>query len=334
MTIEELKSGSYRVTEMYKGKRFRITFDKKPTKKEAKRLLNNKIQSYLDNSLDENTNNSFINCAEQFIELKRNVLSPSTLRAYGCMKRQISDKLGEKNIDDITAVDIQKEINDFAVGHSPKYTRNYHGFLSDILQVYRPALQLRTTLPQKIPPQLHTPVDDDVSKIFEMAKETKFEVPFVLAACGMRRSEILAVTSDDVNGNVLSINKALVIGDDGKWVTKTTKTVSSTRDIVIPERIADLIRQQGCAYDGAPSSIIKALHKYQDALGIERFRLHDLRSYYASTMHALGVPDSYIMQSGGWKTDNVMKRVYRKALEDKKKSMQEIGVSHIEKLLD
>ena len=47
------------------------------------------------------------------------------------------------------------------------------------------------------------------------------------------------------------------------------------------------------------------------------FRLHDCRHYYASIAHYLGIPDAYIMINGGWKTESMMKRVYREALKDK-----------------
>lgn len=33
-------------------------------------------------------------------------------------------------------------------------------------------------------------------------------------------------------------------------------------------------------------------------------------------MHAIGVPDQYIMQRGGWATDGVMKKVYRDTIDE------------------
>ena len=49
--------------------------------------------------------------------------------------------------------------------------------------------------------------------------------------------------------------------------------------------------------------------------------------------HALGIPDSYIMASGGWKSDNVLKTVYRHALDDKKEEMQQQAANYICNLL-
>uniref|UniRef100_UPI002ED4C02F hypothetical protein n=1 Tax=Enterocloster clostridioformis TaxID=1531 RepID=UPI002ED4C02F len=32
-------------------------------------------------------------------------------------------------------------------------------------------------------------------------------------------------------------------------------------------------------------------------------------------MHAIGIPDQYILQRGGWASDNVMKTVYRNVID-------------------
>ena len=57
--------------------------------------------------------------------------------------------------------------------------------------------------------------------------------------------------------------------------------------------------------------------KFLDKHGLEKIRFHDLRHYAASVMHAIGIPDVYIMERGGWSTPHVMQKVYRHALADK-----------------
>lgn len=54
-----------------------------------------------------------------------------------------------------------------------------------------------------------------------------------------------------------------------------------------------------------PDSITKRFIDTIKLLDIPRFRFHDLRHYGASILHAIGVPDQYIIQRGGWSTDNV-----------------------------
>ena len=66
--------------------------------------------------------------------------------------------------------------------------------------------------------------------------------------------------------------------------------------------------------------------------GIPHFRFHDLRHYCASVQHALGVPDAYIMQRGGWGNDRVLKEVYRHALKDKVSEMDDKVYKYIESM--
>ena len=98
---------------------------------------------------------------------------------------------------------------------------------------------------------------------------------------------------------------------------KTTKTTASTREIIIPQEIAEKIREQGYVYRGHPNSITIYLAKAEDKLGLPRFSLHKLRHYFASKMSALNIPEADIMRMGGWETDHVMKRVYRHSMMDR-----------------
>lgn len=64
---------------------------------------------------------------------------------------------------------------------------------------------------------------------------------------------------------------------------------------------------------------------------LPHFRFHGLRHYVASIMHAIGVPDQYIMQ-WEWTTDGVMKRVYRNTIDrETAKQTQKIN-SHFQRL--
>jgi integrase len=62
---------------------------------------------------------------------------------------------------------------------------------------------------------------------------------------------------------------------------------------------------------------LKALHRYQEQLGIPAFRFHDLRHFFASYSHLQGMPEAAILSTGGWKSDHVMKSIYRHEMEQK-----------------
>ena len=68
--------------------------------------------------------------------------------------------------------------------------------------------------------------------------------------------------------------------------------------------------------------------------GLPDMRFHDLRHYQASILHALGVPDAYIMQRGGWKTDSTLKRVYRHAMRDKQSEFDQIATDYFSTLIN
>lgn len=106
----------------------------------------------------------------------------------------------------------------------------------------------------------------------------------------MRRSEICALTLEDIEGDMVHINKAMVQNEKHEWVIKTTKTTESTRDIVIPQELADKILEQGYVYKGHQHHISRNLAKVEEQLGIPHFSVHKLRHYFASEMAALGVP--------------------------------------------
>lgn len=312
MKIEKLPSGSYRIRKMYKGQMYTVTFDAKPTQKEAMLAM----AAELEKVQEKHQTMSFQTAGAEYIAAKRNVLSPTTIRGYGSAMRTISKEFLQKNIYDITALDIQAEVNRLTESRSPKTVRNHHGFISAVMGTFRPSLKVCTTLPQKIRNDPYIPTDEEVQRILAHAEGSEYEIPLVLACYGLRRSEICALTPEDIDGDVVRICKAKVLNENEEWVTKTTKTTASTRDIVIPPEIADKIRQRGYIYKGHPNCITNYLKKTEDMLGIPRFPLHKLRHYFASKMSAMNVPEEDIMRFGGWETDHVMKGVYRHAMGD------------------
>lgn len=306
MNITKLPSGSYRIRQTVEGRTYSVTVPYKPSKKEADALIREKRTGA------GKVRKTLKECAREYIDGKAHTLSPATIRGYESILKALPDKLLSSEIGTISAWDIQVYVDKLtAEGKSPKTVKNYHGFLASVFSAFCPETIIRTQLPQKIENEAYMPSDDDVRAILDMAKGTDYEIPLRLACYGLRRSEICALTLADLDGCQLTINKALVADKDMNWVIKTTKTTSSTRIITIDEGLAELIRKTGKIFDGYPNRIYWNLQKYQDALGIPHFPLHYLRHYYATTMHALGVPDADIMATGGWKTDHVMKRVYR-----------------------
>lgn len=329
MKIEKLPSGSYRIRKTYQGRTYTVIVqDHKPTQKEALKLMSEKLED----APAVGGRMTFKQAALSYIDSKVNVLSPATIRSYRCLVNAFSEKFAKTQLSVITAALVQQEINSYSRDHSAKTVRNLHGFLSAVLAMFAPEITLRTTLPQHVPSDPYIPTDDDVRRLLAAARGTRYESALMLAVFGLRRSEICALEMADIGNGVIHVNKAKVADSDGNWVVKTTKTAGSTRDVYVPVEVTDRIHEIG-VFDGFPNSIRVFMYRVQDELGIPRFSLHKLRHYYASVCHYLGVPDVYIMASGGWKTDAVMKTVYRHALADKERELQEISGAHFSGLI-
>lgn len=328
MKIEKLPSGSYRIRKMYKGKVYSVVTEYKPTQKEAIKLLADEM----DKVSERKSRMTFEDAANEYIDSKRNILSPTTIRCYKSTLRSISAPFKEKNVHDIEPMDVQKEANLVAKEKSPKTVRNFNAFITAVLGVYRPNMRIRTTMPQKSANEPYIPSDDDVRRLLERARGTEFEIPIILACHGLRRSEICALEASDVNGDLVTVSKAKVDGEDG-WVIKSTKNVSSTRVVAIPPEIAERIREQGYVYRGNPNTISGFMAKAEKELGIEKFSLHKLRHYFATKMSAAGIPEENIMKMGGWQTDGVMKKVYRHAIADRDNQIKREAAETLKKAI-
>ena len=299
------------------GKRYCITFDNKPTQREIASAITEITEK-------ENVpKDTFDYCANSYINSKSNVLSPSTIKGYkSLLNKSIPDDFKKKKIRDITQEDIQIVINDYSVKHAPKTVRNMNGFISSVIGMFRPGMNIYTTLPQKSVYEPNLPTETDIKSILDISEGTMYHIAIQLGILGMRRSEICALTLDDIEGNILHINKALVMNEDNKWVVKATKTTAGTRDIYLPDNLLKEIAREQKIYEGYPNSIYDAIQGYCLKLKIKPFRFHDLRHFYASYAHENGMSDADIMATGGWKSDYTMKNVYRHAMKKNKEEMQ------------
>jgi integrase len=306
MTIEK-RGKSYRIKEMVKGTTYTVTVPYKPSKKEAYELIQSKI-----NHAPGVMN--FREASREYIETKKAVLSPSTITGYESIHKNIPEWFGDLDITQITDYDLQKLISEFSISHSPKSTHNLYGFVRASIRLFLPQSSICATLPQKVRHEAYTPTRDDIQKILHEAEDTPYYIPIYLATLSLRNSEICALSIFDLNGDYLTINKALVQSPDGYVLKSTPKTDKSNRVIKLPHELAERIRKQGYIYKGYPLQITRFLSRTQAKLAMPHFGIHRLRHYFASYAHDLGYSDAVIQAVGGWSSDYVMKSVYRHAM--------------------
>ena len=224
---------------------------------------------------------------------------------------------------------MQQFVSDLVLeGKSPKTVRCIYGLLTASVKMYRPEAVFAVTLPALKKPELHTPTTDEVSQLIEYIKPDRdLYIAVLLCAFGpMRRSEACAVQYGDITENLITVRRAVVRGPDKGFVYKDLpKNYSSYRTIEYPSEVVRAIGS-GSGYvitTYNPESVTKRFSKAVKDAGLPHFRLHDLRHYSASILHAIGIPDQYIMARGGWKTDHVMKRVYRDTISDEERKMND-----------
>lgn len=326
----KLPSGAYRVqaSKMIDGVLIRKSFtDKDPSKAELA------AATWKANAEERNTEDITLREAyTRYINSKENILSPGTIRIYRNTANTHLQSIMSMKISSLKMESIQRAINITAAGVSPKTVRNVHGLLSAVLRMFRPEFILTTTLPQKIPPTLYVPDDNDVKKLMVAVKDTDMEIPILLAAFGpMRRGEICALTSEDIKGNIVSVNKSVVRDENGKTIVKVPKTASSYRNIEYPDFVIEKLSGiNGKITNISPSHITRRFKKILKNNNIPEFRFHDLRHYNVSILHAMNVPDKYIMARGGWKTNYTMNNVYNHVLKNKQNEYDSKITAHFE----
>lgn len=255
----------------------------------------------------------------KYFAAKENVLSPSTLKGYYKIGKNHLKGIMDLPLSKLTNEQIQRAINVDAATASPKTIRNVHGLLSSVLKMFYPQFALKTTLPQKKKTEMYIPDDEVIRKLLKCAKGTSLEIPILLAAFGpMRRGEICALTSDDIHGNIITVNKSLVTTQEGDWIVKQPKTYSSYRDIDYPDFVIQKIKNiKGQIVPISPNTISTHFKELLEKNNLPHFRFHDLRHYNVSILHAMNVPDKYIMQRGGWSSNYTMNNVYNHTLKSK-----------------
>ena len=279
-------------------------------------------------------NITFGEAIDRYIEARESVLSPRTTAEYKRIRKKYVPSLMGIKISLITQENIQKAINLESQSHSPKTVRNIHGLVSAVMRKYRPNFAVSTSLPKKIRPDLYIPSDDEIKRLLDAVEGTDMELPVLLAAFGpMRRGEISALEASDISGNVVHVHKNMVISEDKEWIIKAPKSYAGDRYIEYPDHVAKKWeRKDGRIVELSPNAITRKFERLLKRTGLPHFRFHDLRHYSASIQHAMGIPDSYIMQRGGWETDGTLKAVYRHALVDKSKEMTQVANSYFEEL--
>lgn len=323
---EKLPSGNWRCRAYDNTTKTRKSFTAE-TKTEAEYLAR---QWLIQNKPVPKSMKTFGDCIDDYIALKENILSPTTVDKYKNIKKnQLDKKFLELKLAGIDGITVQSEVNRLSGIYSPKTVHNAHGLISAVLRTYYPDLQYNITLPKIQKRKRDLPTAD---KILEIFHGTDMELIVLLGMWqGFRASEIRGLKKSDFKDGKLSINRVIVTVQ-GRHIEKSNaKTVNSRRELSVPPIIQDMVNKIDSEYITTLSgvSIYKRFKRLVVKNGYD-ITFHDLRHINASVMLALGIPDKYAMERGGWSTTSTLKQVYQETFSDERKAVDKQIDSYFE----
>lgn len=334
----KLKSGNWRcqayVGKDENGKRIIKSFTAS-TKKEAEYMA----ADYTVNRKEKAKSGMTVGEAiDKYIEYKSNILSPTTIQGYKRIRKNNLQQLMNIYVEELTQQTVQQAVNEESLRLSSKSIKHAHGLLTAALNVYQPNMRLNTTLPkiQKKYKDLPQP-----QEIMQAVAETEIELPVLCGLwLGMRMSEICGMRRMDITGNVLTIQNTKVYVNGQQIEKSQTKTAESTRRIILPQKILDLIAEIETATDDecliklSGSAIYKRFMKIIKKNNLKKMTFHDLRHINASVMMMLNIPEKYAMERGGWSSPSIMKSVYQHTYSDEKKKIDNQINNYFEQIIN
>ena len=320
--IKKLPSGSYNIrkyshTDENRKKHYK-SFTA-PTKAEVRRLVAEWTVNRSEYQLPSVT---VLKALNDYVDLKRDVLSPSTIRAYDSYIRNYIEKDQIKNISigDLTTIDVQRWVSMLRTRKlSAKTINNAYGLLLSAVTMYDPDIRLKATLPQKTMPSLHCPDKTEVNTLLETVREKGDHIMEFAILCAAfipaRRGEICALTYDDIDGNFITISKSIVQNTQNGWEQKPPKTFSSYRTVEVPDAVIKALPPgTGRIVPWTPDCLTDRFKRYVKNSGVTPFRFHDLRHFGASMLLTVMSP-RYVMDRGGWASSHTMNRVYNNVID-------------------
>lgn len=196
---------------------------------------------------------TFQQVAEDWENRHREEISQRTWKNYYPHYLQILDKHGHKKLEDVTAVDV---INHLTAAKAQGYSAT---IVNSIRSVYRMIFDHAIATDQarynpvtsvKLPKGLKrgkrtAPTDEQIRLIFQNVDAPFGLFPFLLLCTGMRKSEALALTWDDVDfqKREISVTKSLEYPTGAAPIVKAPKTEAGVRVVPIVDVLYKELQQ-------------------------------------------------------------------------------------------
>lgn len=254
---------------------------------------------------------------DKYISSKDAVLSPETVRTYRNYQRKRFASLMEMNVAAITPAIAQAAVNTETRSCSEKTAHCAWGFVNTVIaSVTGQRLDIRTA---QVASEEHAWLMPQQIYVFcDAIAGQPCEIGALLALSSLRRSEILALTWDniDLEHRVIHIRGALVFNEQNKLVVKKqNKNKTSRRDVpIMMNQLFDALSavpdKTGRVVNTSANTLGRQINRICDARGLPRVGVHGCRHSFASLAAHLHVPEPVAMEIGGWADSKTMRNIY------------------------
>lgn len=338
---KKLPSGNWRCVASYtdeEGNYKQKSFTA-PTKKEAEYKVSAFVMAKKDSMKPENK--TLGQLADEFIENRSTILSPSTIAGYRKIRKTAFQDIVNVRLGILTKEMYQKAVNAYTKGHSPKTVKSAHAFYNKLLKENGYSIGEGVNLPQKerIEIEIEIPTEEEMISFLDSIKNTRIYSYCLLASTmGLRKGEIVGLKWMDVDleRKALHIRRARVKDEFGIYVEKVPKTTSSKRTIPMPQVVVDALGEAKGAdmyiFEGNPRGYEESYRHYRKKYNFP-YNFHSLRHYCASVMLKAGIPNRYAAEYLGHSTENMLQRVYQHTFQKDKDDYAQMLAEQMNKLV-
>ena len=327
-SIKKRPNGSFQATVFVgrdaNGKQL-FKYITKPSEKECKAAARKVEQEIEDKKFIDTGKVRLAAWVDEWIELNRGRLSPSTVVLYKLYsKAHYKPYFGDMKLSQVNEIHIRRFMAEKLKTLKPSTVRKLMFVLSKML---REILKDKNPCKDVVPPtndefKPHVITEEEFAQIHNSVKGTKDEPIVLLSAwCGLRRGEIFALKWDDINWEkeLITIDESRCITDEGEggYTDKDPKSSNGFRDVVVPTELMNLLRELRKSQSIVEIKVktkIKVEFEINPALRIwsnrpdnyssywgqlvvtknmPKVRFHDLRHYHASWLYNHDIPDQY-----------------------------------------
>lgn len=255
---------------------------------------------------------------DTYIKKRDAVLSPATIRGYRTIQKTRFVEIMDIQLDKFSDKDWQMYCNQEARKISAKTLKNAWMFIASVILDATGKPAPRVKLPQIIPQERPFLEPEHIHPFIDAVHGTLVEIPALLALSSLRRSEIMAVDWDDIDfkKRTIRVQGAAVLDENNELIyKKENKNTSSARTvpIMIDELYSALKEKKqsgGKVVDCNPNTIWIQVNCICKANHFPPVGVHGLRHSFVSLAYHLGIPEKVVMDIGGWKDYQTMRRIY------------------------